>query len=151
MASKLNINFITEDRVWKPCIPSLRKEAKKALQLTLKMEEIAAPQTLSIVLANDAFVQNYNRDYRGKNKPTNILSFSSDEEEYLGDLLLAYETIENEAIEQKKTFEHHVIHLLVHGTLHLLGYDHEANDEAIVMENREISILSKLGIENPYE
>ena len=151
MASKLNITFITEDKSWKPHLPALRKETRKALQLTLKTEGITTPKTLSIVLANDAFVQNYNRDYRGKNKPTNILSFTSEEVGYLGDLLMAYETVLREATEQGKSFLHHTLHLVVHGTLHLLGYDHEVNNEATAMEKKEISILSQLGVENPYE
>lgn len=151
MAARLNITFITEDKRWKQHLPALKKDAKKALQLVLKAESAAMPQALSIVLADNAFVKNYNRDYRSKDKPTNILSFSSEEEGYLGDLLLAYEIIEKEAIEQEKSFDHHVLHLLVHGTLHLLGYDHEAEEQALLMENIEISILSQLGIENPYE
>ncbi len=105
---------------------------------------------VSIVLSNDEFVRELNKDYRGKDSPTNVLSFPN-EPPMLGDIVLAIETIENEAIAQKKSFEHHFTHLLVHGCLHLLGYDHLEDAEAEEMESLEIQILSMMGIKNPYE
>lgn len=117
------------------------------------LQEIGFQQEteLSLVLADDDFVQNLNREYRGKDKPTNILSFPQDEDFCLGDLVLAYETVEREAREQNKTFTNHVTHLIVHGVLHLLGYDHIDDQEAEEMEALEISILAKMGLPNPYE
>jgi probable rRNA maturation factor len=90
-----------------------------------------------------------NKSYRGKDKATNVLSFINDDEP-LGDIILAYETIEREAIEQEKSFRDHTIHLIIHGILHLMGHDHEVPEEAAKMEAKEIKILKKLGIENPY-
>lgn len=114
---------------------------------------------VSIVLANDDLVQVLNREYRGKDKPTNVLSFASLDADdplppegpvHLGDLILAYETLEREAQEQNKSLKDHFTHLLVHGTLHLLGYDHIEEDEATMMETTEIRILERLNIQNPY-
>jgi probable rRNA maturation factor len=104
---------------------------------------------LAIVLANDAFVQDLNHKFRGKNKPTNVLSFPNDDAP-LGDVVLAYETIVAEAEQQEKTFRDHSAHLLVHGVLHLMGYDHESEKDAAAMEKKEINILKKLGVKNPY-
>ena len=106
---------------------------------------------VAVVLADDAFVQQLNKDYRGKNAPTNVLSFPNDEQTgELGDIILALETIEREATAQGKKFRDHAAHLLVHGFLHLLGYDHIKDAEAEVMEKKEIKILQKLAIANPY-
>lgn len=111
---------------------------------------------ISIVLADDNFVQNLNKTYRGKNKPTNVLSFPQDPEPgageiNLGDVVLAYQTVKKEAQSQGKSFMDHASHLLVHGILHLLGHDHENDEEAKEMESLEIKILEKLGIKNPYQ
>jgi probable rRNA maturation factor len=103
---------------------------------------------ISVVLADDAFVRELNRTYRGKDKPTNVLSFPSDE--HLGDIVLAFETVASEAAQQGKSFKAHAQHLLVHGTLHLLGYDHEQEAQAEEMEGLEVKILKKLGVANPY-
>lgn len=115
----------------------------------------------SVVLSDDETITALNRDYRGKDKPTNVLSFAAlDADEIFelppgqpwpaGDIVLAFETIEREIVDTGKSFRDHYVHLLVHGTLHLLGYDHEEDDEAEEMENLEIRILKKYGIENPY-
>lgn len=120
---------------------------------------------ISIVLADDAFIRTLNASYRSKDAPTNVLSFPAQElipgkpfpitgeemEITLGDVILALETIEREAVEQHKTFEAHVTHMLVHGILHLLGYDHMNDKEADAMESLEVTILHYLNITNPYE
>lgn len=120
---------------------------------------------ISVVLADDALVRTLNRTYRDKDKPTNVLSFpllDADEENFpeipdederlgLGDLVLSLETLERESLEQKKIFREHFLHLVVHGTLHLLGYDHERGEkDAQLMEDTEIWILGRLGCKNPY-
>ena len=108
-------------------------------------------QELSIVLADNDFVQDLNKEWRGKDKPTNVLSFPQDEPGMLGDIILAYETIVDEAQTQQKRFEDHATHLIIHGLLHLLGHDHEEDHEAEIMERLEIEILQDLGVKNPYE
>lgn len=109
------------------------------------------PCEVSVVLASNDFIQNLNKQYRNKDKPTNVLSFPQDDPRHLGDIILALQTIQTEAEAQKKSFENHFIHLVVHGFLHLLGYDHETDEEAREMEGLEIEILRHLSIENPYE
>lgn len=96
-----------------------------------------------------------NRDWRGKDAPTNVLSFPQIEPfdpvvGILGDIILARETLEREAIEQGTSFEHHFTHLIVHGFLHILGYDHIEDDEALEMEGLETQILASLGVPDPY-
>lgn len=115
---------------------------------------------ISLVLADDAMVQGLNRQYRGRDKPTNVLSFAAlDGEEdvslpegplLLGDVVLAFETTAREARAEDKPLADHLSHLLVHGVLHLLGYDHLVDDEAEEMESRERVILAGLGIADPY-
>jgi probable rRNA maturation factor len=105
---------------------------------------------LSVVLSDDAFVRQLNHKYRGKDKPTNVLSFPSGDASSLGDVILAFETVAQEAVAQQKTFRDHATHLIVHGVLHLLGHDHEDEREAQAMEQYEIKILKKLGVKNPY-
>lgn len=114
------------------------------------LSHMNADGEVSIVLADNDFVQTLNRDYRGKDRPTNVLSFPQDAP-LLGDIILALETLEREANEQSKAFNDHFTHLLVHGLLHLLGHDHIEEAEAEVMEALEIEILDALGIKNPYE
>lgn len=116
---------------------------------------------LSVVLADDDMVRGLNRDWRGKDQPTNVLSFAALDDEdapqpegaplLLGDVVLAYQTCAVEAVEQGKSLADHMAHLVVHGVLHLLGWDHEESDEeAEEMEAMEISILAALGIPDPY-
>ena len=115
---------------------------------------------LSVLLADDAFVQTLNRKFRGKDKPTNVLSFPHgagqadvlvEEARPLGDIALAHETLQREAKAQAKAFNDHLAHLVAHGVLHLLGYDHETEAEATEMEARERTILSRFNIADPYE
>jgi probable rRNA maturation factor len=117
-----------------------------------KAEDLEA----TILLTDDAAVRELNRLWRGKDNPTNVLSFPADlptlpgEPRHIGDIALAYETLSREAQAEGKTLAHHMAHLVVHGVLHLLGHDHERDDEAEAMEAAEISALEALGIANPY-
>jgi probable rRNA maturation factor len=115
-----------------------------------------APE-LSLVFTNDAAIQGINAEWRGQDKPTNVLSFPAfplepgdDPGPMLGDVVIARETVEREASDLDKPFEEHLTHLLVHGFLHLFGYDHIETDEAEEMEALETRILAKLGLSDPY-
>jgi probable rRNA maturation factor len=115
---------------------------------------------LAVMLTDDAGIRTLNNNWRGIDKPTNVLSFPAlqpsgprgpdDAPRMLGDIAIAYETTRREADEEQKPFDHHLSHLAVHGFLHLIGYDHEKNDEAEAMEALEREILSQLGIPDPY-
>jgi probable rRNA maturation factor len=106
---------------------------------------------VAILLTGDAGMQALNLKWRGKDAPANVLSFpGGGEQGHLGDVVLAYETVEGEAKQQNITIADHAAHLVVHGMLHLLGYDHEHEDDAVKMERLEIEILATLGIADPY-
>ncbi|WP_447957547.1 rRNA maturation RNase YbeY [Vreelandella sp. EE7] len=110
---------------------------------------------LTIRLAEPQESQALNRDYRGKDKPTNVLSFPFEcppglELPLLGDLVICHDVVVNEALEQQKTLDHHYAHMVIHGTLHLLGYDHIDDDDAQVMEALERRLLAGLDIPDPY-
>ncbi len=117
--------------------------------------EEGAGGTVSLLLGDDAAIAALNAQFRGKEGPTNVLSFPAARplgaaDAFLGDIALAAETIAEEANFQGKLFEHHAAHLVVHGFLHLLGYDHQKPAEAETMEARERAILASLGIQDPY-
>lgn len=114
---------------------------------------------ISMVFTNDEHIATLNNDYRGKPSATNVLSFPSPSpgagqpgrETLLGDVILSFETITSEARAQGKSFENHLCHLIVHGVLHLFGYDHSEDAGAEEMEALEIAILAQVGVPNPYE
>ena len=111
----------------------------------------AKRKSLTVALADDRRVRLLNARDRKKDKPTNVLSYPSGEKSFLGDVVLARQTVWREAREQKKTPADHLVHLVVHGTLHLLGHDHETSDaDADRMEALERRILKRLGIADPY-
>jgi len=138
--------------------PKLRAAAEKVLESGL--HSAAEMAEMGITLADDATVRELNREHRGKDAPTNVLSFPLAGEDFepeapgapllLGDVILALETVAREAAGQGKSLDHHAIHLVVHGVLHLLGQDHETEPEADAMERLEIEVLRVLGIPNPY-
>jgi probable rRNA maturation factor len=104
----------------------------------------------AILFTDDATLQRLNRDFRGKDKPTNVLSFPSGDKKYAGDIALSFDSCAAEAAESGKPFQSHATHLLVHGLLHLAGYDHENDADAEIMERLEVAILFDLGIGDPY-
>ena len=116
-----------------------------------------AETELAVMLTDDAGIRTLNHDWRGIDKPTNVLSFpaiarpgSVSQPRALGDIAIAYETTRHEAETENKPFGHHLSHLAVHGFLHLIGYDHETDDDADTMEQLERDILARLGIPDPY-
>jgi probable rRNA maturation factor len=115
---------------------------------------------LAVMLTDDAGIRTLNLNWRGIDKPTNVLSFPAlpptgaggpdNAPRMLGDIAIAYETTRREADDEQKPFDHHLSHLAVHGFLHLMGYDHEKDDDAEAMETLEQEILAQLGIPDPY-
>jgi probable rRNA maturation factor len=119
-----------------------------------------ADAELAVMLTDDSGIRTLNSNWRGIDKPTNVLSFPAlqpdggrredDAPRMLGDIAIAYQTMRREADEEQKPFDHHLSHLAVHGFLHLIGYDHETDDDADAMETLEQEILAQLGIADPY-
>ncbi len=133
--------------------------ADAAARLALRREDAPLATVVDITLADDDAQRALNRTWRGKDAPTNVLAFPARDPAMrlpigapllLGDVVLAFETVRREATEQGKPLEDHLRHLVVHGVLHLLGYDHIGAAEAAAMEAREIAILAELGVPNPY-
>lgn len=138
----------TSDR-WSP---EIEVSAVDVARAALAAAGITGEAHLVIRLSDDAEVQALNAKYRAKDKPTNVLSFPAPEwaAPHLGDVILAYETCAAEAAVQKKPFVHHCLHLMAHGVLHLVGYDHESQKEAEEMEALERRILAQFEIQDPY-
>jgi probable rRNA maturation factor len=117
-------------------------------------DELAEGAEVSLLFCDDAAIRALNRQFRGQDKPTNVLSFPGPEPvesaAFLGDIAVAFETVAREALEQGKSLEQHCRHMIVHGFLHLLGYDHEDDEEAEAMEAMETRILQRLGVDDPY-
>jgi probable rRNA maturation factor len=135
------------DAAWRKALPGVERLVRKAARAAIG----AKRKSLNVALATDKDVQALNKRDRRKDKPTNVLSYPSGERKFLGDVVLARQTVWREAKEQKKTPADHLAHLVVHGTLHLLGHDHETSDaDADRMEALERRILKRLGIADPY-
>ncbi len=134
----------TEDKHWKKYKIDFEKIANAAVSSVYKNSEV------SITLVNDATIKKINKKYRGIDKPTNVLSFELGDDVLLGDIFISLDTVLKEAKRENIPVEEHVAHMVVHGVLHLLGYDHLNDKDATRMEKKEITILKKLGYKNPY-
>lgn len=152
------MTLLVEDERWLERFPfEVWQERADALMCQVFLKEKINPSSdVTIVLSNDTTVQELNKTYRQKDQPTNVLSFplmapqdlyGSLESSYLGDIILAYETVFSESPE----LFNHTSHLMVHGLFHLLGFDHIDDAEADVMEKKETEILTLFSIPNPYE
>jgi len=147
-------------RHWRRALPDVEHvvtaAARAALRGAASVPARRRAAELSLVLAGDALVRNLNRRWRGRDQATNVLSFPAGPAAgaagpiLLGDVVLAYETVAHEAEAQGKSLAAHLSHLVTHGVLHLLGFDHETDDEARRMEGLERRILARLGVADPY-
>lgn len=153
----ISIDIAVEAGDW-PAESALRKLATAAIAAAAsEIGPLEGGSELSLVFSDDAGIRQLNAGWRGKDKPTNVLSFPAFTLErgdplppMLGDIVIAAETVRKEAALEGKPFEHHLSHLIVHGFLHLLGYDHETDGEAEEMEGLERRILAALAIPDPY-
>lgn len=163
----LELNYIVKSKSWNNflqqidinnCVSNIFDVVIKVLNYNISKKKIIE---LSITFTDDKEIQKINKQFRNCDKPTNVLSFPMYENEFLnvlqfenylpiGDIILSYDTVLKESLEQDKTFENHLVHLVVHSILHLFGFDHIKDDDADKMEGLEIKILGVLGIENPY-
>jgi probable rRNA maturation factor len=149
------LDIAIEDDGW-AALPNLELMAEQAAAAALPKGEQS--KIITLLFADDETMQVLNKEWRGLDKPTNVLSFPAPKDQpvppgelpLLGDIVLGFGICAREAEEAGKTLGNHTCHLIVHGVLHLLGYDHENDKDAQVMEAAEIKILSTLGIENPY-
>ena len=164
---KITIEIAKSDSSWKGKVPSKKLMRDITCNIFNRFANLAEVRLfeLSILLANDSEISKLNGEFRNKYHATNILSFPDIQLDwkhilefkpnlnymYLGDMVFCYQIIEKEAKSQNKLFEHHFIHLFVHGLLHLIGFDHTNEEEATVMENLEILILRDFSISSPYE
>lgn len=156
---RLRLALVEEDGDWSGFGPlqDVVAEVAGALARDRRLE-LAAGSEASIVLASDAMVHRLNREHRGKDAPTNVLSFPfqrppgavEEADGYLGDVVLAAETVRREAAERGIEPGHHLRHLVVHGVLHLLGYDHDTDAAAIEMEGIETEVLAGMSVADPY-
>lgn len=161
--ARLDIQTSVEDPSW-PAEEPLNAMAsgilEQAAAFLVREEQQPFPQgevELSLVFTDDASIREINQEWRGQDKPTNVLSFPAFPLEpggmpgpMLGDIVIARETVEREAADLGKPFNEHLTHLMVHGFLHLFGYDHMDGDEAEEMEGLETRILAELGLSDPY-
>jgi probable rRNA maturation factor len=148
IAATAKVDVVLIDAAWAKALPGVERLARKAARAALGNK---TTRSLTVALSDDKRVQALNKRDRRKDKPTNVLSYPSGEKAFIGDIVLARQTVWREARAQGKTPADHVTHLVVHGTLHLLGYDHETSDaDAERMEALERRILKKLGIADPY-
>jgi probable rRNA maturation factor len=148
------IDVEVEDPAWTTALADAEGVVRRAAEAGLQRAGLARRQgaAVTVLLTDDASVQTLNRDFRGKDAATNVLSFPSPAtaRPHLGDIALAYGVCAREALAQGKPLDHHLAHLTVHGVLHLLGYDHEAEAEAEAMEEIERRVLEPLGVPDPY-
>lgn len=169
--NNLELNICIEEQPWLKTLPEVEKISQQVFDNVVgyvkEHEEIDflllnKPLNVNLALSNDCHVHELNNEFRNMDKPTNVLSFANiDNENFereisvsdkieLGDVIIALETMQREAKEKNISFHDHYCHLLAHGLLHLLGFDHIEDDEAEYMEDFEVQILKAMNIANPY-
>ena len=132
----------------------LNNKLNKVVSTILDQEKMS-DCVINLRLLNDKEMKKLNMQFRQKDKTTNVLSFQNDDisvkqTKNIGDIAISVEYVKAEAKKEGKTFDDHIIHMLAHGVYHILGYDHENNENAMIMENKEIQTLKKINISNPY-
>ena len=132
----------------------LNNKLNKIVSTILEQEKMS-DCVINLRLLNDKEMKKLNMQFRQKDKATNVLSFPNDDisvkqTKNIGDIAISVEYVKAEAKKEGKTFDDHIIHMLAHGVYHILGYDHENNENAVIMENKEIQTLKKINISNPY-
>jgi probable rRNA maturation factor len=160
---RVSVSLIVENDAWRDAVddplPLLRRAAAAALTEARRDRRSRSniSPSVAVALIDDRAMQKLNRTYRGKDKPTNVLSFPAGEasegkrkSRLLGDIAIALGTVKREAKAQGKSVDDHVMHLMVHAVLHLLGYDHESDPDAEEMEALECKALATLGVADPY-
>ena len=154
---RLSVTLVEEDGDWSG-FGALNEAIQQAAAALARRVSVVSGSEASVVLGSDALVRRLNRTYRGKDAATNVLSFpfqrplgaGPEEGAYLGDVVLAAETVQLEADGRGIERKQHLQHLVVHGLLHLLGYDHDTDSEAEAMERLEVDILATIGVSDPY-
>ena len=131
------------------------KDKLQSIVSLIFSDEGLVDSEINLRILDDEEMKKLNHKFRNKNLTTNVLSFQSDDisikhTKNIGDIAISSEYVEREAVEEGKFFEDHMIHMLVHGVYHILGYDHQNEETALIMENKEINILNKININNPY-
>ena len=158
---KSTINVITATPAWTRSLRTATAVCRRAANAALTTAGPRRAVDVSILLTNDSALRKLNAVFRGKDKPTNVLSFPAESDDgrppgakgqprALGDIAIALGVLTREAKAEGKTLTAHLSHLVVHGVLHLLGYDHERDEDALTMERLEKRILARLGISDPY-
>ena len=165
---KVDVDIDTQASDWERDLPTIEELANKISRSVFSItnfDNFTDHIEFSIILSDDSKVRTLNKEYRGADKPTNVLSFPAEDVTpknfkniptyngfiMIGDIVFAYQTLQYEAKNLGKSFEAHFCHLLVHGLLHLLGFDHETEKEADEMERIEVKVLSNFNIESPYQ
>ncbi|HBH44800.1 MAG TPA: rRNA maturation RNase YbeY [Hyphomonas atlantica] len=145
----VQLDLIVEEDAWSE-VPDLESVCQTAFDAAVKVEP--AEGIVALLLADNDVLHGLNRQFRSKDKPTDVLSFPADpmDRPMLGDIAVALGVAKEDATAQNKTLADHLTHLLIHGYLHLLGHDHQTDHEAEKMEGLEIKALASLGIDNPY-
>ncbi len=160
----MTIEIVIGDQGWLAALSDIQERALACYQAVNRFEPACSGE-VSLLLTNDQHIQTLNREYRDRNAPTNVLSFPAvpmpqlpniaqtdqSEQKLLGDIALGLEICVREAEQANCPFAHHTSHLIIHGLLHLTGYDHQGDTEAEEMENLEVKVLQSLNIANPYK
>ena len=155
----LSVEAIIDESLWdKQLINDFQKNLNQIINAIFKKSDLIntdKKHSVSILFSGDEKIIELNNRYRSINAPTNVLSFpffsEKNNEFFFGDIIFSAETIFREAVREKKSFNDHLIHLFIHGLLHLVGYDHQTKDKAKIIEDLEIKILKDLKIDNPYQ